>query len=249
MQLGVVGLGRMGANIVRRLARNGHSCVVFDRNPEPGKALAADAGAHAVADLAAVVAGLTAPRAVWIMLPAGAATESAVQELASHMQPGDVIIDGGQFVLEGRRAARPGAEGQGHPLSRHRDQWRRLGPGARLLPDDRRRQRAGRASRPHLRRTGARARRYPANAQARRPLPRRGAGISSRRAYRRRPFRQDDPQRHRIRDDAGLCRGLRHHEARIQPGLAAGASPRSRSLDRSPRSGVGGAWSRPGCST
>ena len=95
MQLGVVGLGRMGANIVRRLARNGHSCVVFDRNPEPGKVLAADVGAHAVEDLAAVVAGLSAPRAVWIMLPAGNATESAVQELASHMQPGDVIIDGG----------------------------------------------------------------------------------------------------------------------------------------------------------
>jgi 6-phosphogluconate dehydrogenase len=95
MQLGVVGLGRMGGNIVRRLARSGHSCVVFDRNPDPGKVLAAEAGATAAADLAGVVAGLAAPRAVWIMLPAGAATEAAVQELAGLMQPGDVIIDGG----------------------------------------------------------------------------------------------------------------------------------------------------------
>ncbi len=95
MQLGVVGLGRMGANIVRRLALSGHTCVVYDRNPEPGKILAAEAGATAASDLAGVVAGLAAPRAVWIMLPAGQATEAAVQELAGHMEPGDVIIDGG----------------------------------------------------------------------------------------------------------------------------------------------------------
>ncbi|MCP8940622.1 decarboxylating 6-phosphogluconate dehydrogenase [Alsobacter sp. SYSU M60028] len=95
MELGVVGLGRMGANIVRRLARNGHRCVVFDRNPEPGRVLAAEAGATTAADLAGVVAGLAAPRAVWVMLPAGAATEAAVQELAGLMEPGDVIIDGG----------------------------------------------------------------------------------------------------------------------------------------------------------
>ena len=95
MQLGVVGLGRMGANIVRRLARSGHSCVVFDRNPEPSRILAAEADATAAMNLADVVAGLAAPRAVWVMLPAGAATEDAVQELAGLMQPGDVIIDGG----------------------------------------------------------------------------------------------------------------------------------------------------------
>jgi 6-phosphogluconate dehydrogenase len=95
MQLGVVGLGRMGANIVRRLARSGHGCVVFDRNPEPGRILAAEAGATAAMDLVGVVAGLAAPRAVWVMLPAGAATEDAVQELAGLLQPGDIIIDGG----------------------------------------------------------------------------------------------------------------------------------------------------------
>ena len=73
MQLGMVGLGRMGANIVRRLMRDGHACVVYDRNPEPGRQLA-EAGAVAVGSLRDLVEALTPPRAVWIMLPAGAVT-------------------------------------------------------------------------------------------------------------------------------------------------------------------------------
>ena len=74
MQLGMVGLGRMGGNIVRRLLRAGHHCVAYDRDPAPGAALAAE-GAVAVADLPAMVAALDAPRALWVMLPAGAATD------------------------------------------------------------------------------------------------------------------------------------------------------------------------------
>ncbi|MBN8938180.1 MAG: decarboxylating 6-phosphogluconate dehydrogenase [Rhizobiales bacterium] len=94
MQLGVVGLGRMGANIVRRLIRAGHSCVVHDANPGPGQALAAE-GAIDTASLAALVQALTPPRAVWVMLPAGAVTEGAIAELAALLAPGDTIIDGG----------------------------------------------------------------------------------------------------------------------------------------------------------
>jgi 6-phosphogluconate dehydrogenase len=94
MQLGMIGLGRMGANIVRRLMRDGHACVVFDHDPAPGKALAAE-GARAVGSLAALVTSLTAPRAVWIMLPAGAPTEQTIDALASLLEPGDVAIDGG----------------------------------------------------------------------------------------------------------------------------------------------------------
>ncbi|GGH17678.1 6-phosphogluconate dehydrogenase [Alsobacter metallidurans] len=94
MQLGMVGLGRMGANIVRRLMRSGHECVVYDRNPEPGRQLAAD-GATAVADLAAMVASLQAPRHIWLMLPAGAITEATIAEFAALLSPGDVLIDGG----------------------------------------------------------------------------------------------------------------------------------------------------------
>ena len=73
MQLGMVGLGRMGGNIVRRLLRAGHDCVVWDRDPAPGAALATE-GARAVPGLAAMVAGLDAPRTIWVMLPSGAAT-------------------------------------------------------------------------------------------------------------------------------------------------------------------------------
>ncbi|MBN9064731.1 MAG: 6-phosphogluconate dehydrogenase (decarboxylating) [Rhizobiales bacterium 65-9] len=94
MQLGVIGLGRMGGNIVRRCMRAGHQCVVYDRDPKPGAALAAD-GATNAQSLAELVSKLSAPRAVWIMLPAGAVTQQAVDDLARVMSEGDVIIDGG----------------------------------------------------------------------------------------------------------------------------------------------------------
>jgi 6-phosphogluconate dehydrogenase len=94
MQLGMIGLGRMGANIVRRLMRAGHSCVVYDRAPEPGAALAAE-GATAVDSLAAMVAAMPAPRALWVMLPAGGPTESTIAALTPMLAKGDVIIDGG----------------------------------------------------------------------------------------------------------------------------------------------------------
>ena len=94
MQLGMIGLGRMGANIVRRLMKAGHSCVVFDRDPKPGAALAAE-GAKAVASLADLVAAMPTPRAIWVMLPAGAPTQSTLSALEPMLAKGDVIIDGG----------------------------------------------------------------------------------------------------------------------------------------------------------
>ncbi|MDO9501188.1 phosphogluconate dehydrogenase (NAD(+)-dependent, decarboxylating) [Falsiroseomonas sp.] len=94
MQLGMVGLGRMGGNLVRRLMRAGIACVVWDRDPAVVAALAAE-GAEAAADLPDLVRRLAAPRAVWVMLPAGAATEDAVAQLAGLLAPGDVAIDGG----------------------------------------------------------------------------------------------------------------------------------------------------------
>ncbi|MDI3309088.1 MAG: decarboxylating 6-phosphogluconate dehydrogenase [Acetobacteraceae bacterium] len=94
MQLGMIGLGRMGGNIVRRLLRAGHDCVVFDLDPAAREALAAE-GAQPADDLPALVAALTPPRAVWVMLPAGAPTEAALQDLAGLLAPGDVAIDGG----------------------------------------------------------------------------------------------------------------------------------------------------------
>ncbi|HEX4302533.1 MAG TPA: NADP-dependent phosphogluconate dehydrogenase, partial [Rhizomicrobium sp.] len=95
MQIGIVGLGRMGGNITRRLMKAGHRCVVYDVNPKPGEALAAD-GAKAVTSLADMVKALEgSPRAVWIMLPAGKITEDTVAQFAELMTKGDVIIDGG----------------------------------------------------------------------------------------------------------------------------------------------------------
>ena len=95
MQIGVIGLGRMGGNIVRRLTRAGHACVVYDANPEPGAQLAKE-GATAAASVPALVEALgSGPRAVWVMLPAGPITEATVTRLGELLQPGDTIIDGG----------------------------------------------------------------------------------------------------------------------------------------------------------
>jgi 6-phosphogluconate dehydrogenase len=94
MRLGMVGLGRMGANLVRRLQRAGIGAVVWDRDPAAIAALAAE-GAEPAQDLADLVARLDAPRAVWVMLPAGAATDGALATLAALLTPGDVAIDGG----------------------------------------------------------------------------------------------------------------------------------------------------------
>src|SRR4051812_13816857 len=99
MQLGMIGLGRMGANMARRLMRGGHQCVVYDRSPDSVKALAAE-GAKGSDSLAALVAGLAKPRAVWVMVPAGAPTESTVMELAGLLEPGDTVIDGGNSYFK-----------------------------------------------------------------------------------------------------------------------------------------------------
>lgn len=94
MQLGMIGLGRMGANMVRRLLRDGHQCVVFDLSPDNVKNLS-DEGATGTNSLNDFVDRLNKPRAVWLMVPAGNPTENTVMELAKLMEPGDTIIDGG----------------------------------------------------------------------------------------------------------------------------------------------------------
>jgi 6-phosphogluconate dehydrogenase len=93
-QLGMVGLGRMGANLVRRLMRGGHPCVVYDRSPGPIKQLS-DEGATGASTLDEFVAALDKPRAAWVMVPAGEITGNTIDELAKRMEPGDIIIDGG----------------------------------------------------------------------------------------------------------------------------------------------------------
>ncbi len=94
MQLGMIGLGRMGGNIVRRLMLNGHNCFVYDRDPAPGAVLVKE-GAAAEDSLSSLVKAMAAPRAIWVMLPAGAATEQTIETLSTLLEKGDVIIDGG----------------------------------------------------------------------------------------------------------------------------------------------------------
>ena len=105
MQLGFVGLGKMGLNMVTRLERGGHDIVAFDRSAE-AVSKAEEVKAAGVASLEALVAKLKAPRAVWVMVPAGDATESTINALAGLLSAGDVIIDGGNtnFHDDVRRA-------------------------------------------------------------------------------------------------------------------------------------------------
>jgi len=94
MQLGMVGLGRMGAGLVRRLMRDGHRCVVYDVSPDAVKALASD-GAAGAGSLAEFAAKLERPRTAWVMVPAGEITDKTIGSLAEVLEPGDTIIDGG----------------------------------------------------------------------------------------------------------------------------------------------------------
>ena len=104
MQIGMIGLGRMGANMVRRLLRGGHECVVNDRSPEAIKAVV-DEGATGAASLDAFVAKLKPPRAIWLMIPA-ALVDTMLTQLVSVVSAGDVIIDGGNsyYIDDIRRA-------------------------------------------------------------------------------------------------------------------------------------------------
>lgn len=106
MQLGMIGLGRMGGNIVRRLMRDGHDSVVYDKSTDAVKHLA-DEGARPARSVQDLVGQLTPPRAVWVMLPAGDITEATVGELAQILQSGDIAIDGGNSFYQDdiRRAA------------------------------------------------------------------------------------------------------------------------------------------------
>jgi len=99
MQLGMIGLGRMGGNIVRRLMRAGHHCVVYDKSADAVRGLAGE-GAAPSRDLADFVNQLDKPHAVWVMLPAGAITHATIVELADLLEKGDTLIDGGNSFFQ-----------------------------------------------------------------------------------------------------------------------------------------------------
>lgn len=112
MQLGMIGLGRMGANIARRLMRHGHDCVVFNRSKEKVQQLAEE-GAFPTYTLDDFVAKLKTPRVIWLMVPAGEPTEKIINELADKLSIGDILIDGGNsyYIDDIRRAQKLNLQG------------------------------------------------------------------------------------------------------------------------------------------
>ena len=227
----MVGLGRMGANMARRLMRDGHRIVAFDVSPDAVAALAKD-GARG--RLLAGGPGLEARRA-----PLGLGDGSGRRD---HREDDRGPRRGArarrrdrrrrQLLLPRRHPPRRGAAREGDRLRRLRDQRRRLRPRARLLPDDRRPRRGGRAPRPGLRDAGPRGRGGRAHAGS---LRRRDPGrerLPALRPQRRRPLREDGPQRNRVRDDGRLRRGPQHpRERERRQGRA-----RGRRRDRAARS-------------
>jgi 6-phosphogluconate dehydrogenase len=107
MELGMIGLGRMGGNMARRLLKGGHRVVTFNRSPGPNRQLAAEAGSVPAFSIAELVSTLAVPRAIWVMVPAGAPTDDMINEVAGLLTPGDIIIDGGNTFYKDdiRRAA------------------------------------------------------------------------------------------------------------------------------------------------
>ena len=154
MQLGMVGLGRMGANMVRRLMKAGHNCVVFDMFPKAVEDLVKEKAVGA-SSLQEFVSKLQKPRAIWLMVPA-AVVDETIAGITPHLEEGDILIDGGNsYYIDDIRRAKDLAP-KGYPLRGRRYQRWRLGPRTRLLHDDRRRRGCRTASRPDLPDAGSR---------------------------------------------------------------------------------------------
>ena len=211
MQLGMIGLGRMGANLVRRLMRDGHHCVAYDVNADVVKSLAGE-GADGANSLEEFVGKLDEAAEHLDHGPgrdrgpdADDAGAAARRRRRGHRRR--------QLLLPRRHHPVQGAEGEGAALPRRRHQRRRVGPGARVLPDDRRGRRRGARLDPIFRTiapglgtvepTPGRARRFPGV-----------RGLPALRAVRRRALRQDGAQRHRVRHDGRDRRGAVDHQAR-----------------------------------
>src|SRR6201986_1957588 len=222
MQLGMIGLGRMGANIARRVADNGHECVVYDPDSDAVKAMAGEPNTTGVYSLAELKEKMTAPRIVWVMVPAGNITQSVIEALGETLESGDIVIDGGNSYYRddlkhskmlsekgihlidcGTSGGVWGRErgyclmigGDDYAFSHAEPLFKTIAPGVDAAPRT-----PGRA--------GRRRRAAP-------PGPRRGGRASRKRLSALRPvrggaLREDGAQRHRVRHDGLARRGAEH---------------------------------------
>ena len=208
MQLGMIGLGRMGANMVERLMKAGHDLVVYDAHPAAVKQLAS-LGATGAASLQDFVARLAKPRAVWLMIPA-AVVDPVLADVVPLLEPGDIVIDGGNSYYHDdiRRAGELKAKGlhyvdvgvSGGVWGKERGYCQMIGGEEEIV---RRLDPIFRALAPGV---GAAPRTPGATGEP----DQAEEGYLHCGAERRRSLRQDGPQRHRIRPDGGLCRGPEH---------------------------------------
>ena len=208
MQLGMVGLGRMGANMVRRLIQVGHRCTVFDMFPKAVEDLAKE-GATGAASLADFVKKLEQPRAIWLMVPA-AVVDKTIADLLPLLEPGDILIDGGNsyYVDDIRRAKELAPKGihyvdvgtSGGVWGLERGYCMMIGGEKEVVQH----------LDPHFRHAGAGHRRHPAHAGPRETRRHLRAGLPALRSQWRGSFRQDGPQRHRVWHHGGVCGRLGH---------------------------------------
>ncbi len=264
MQLGMIGLGRMGANLVRRLMRDGHECVVYDvSQPTPSTQLAGEGatGAYSLDEFVAKLDARRAPCGSWC--PAAFVERHRRRSWSRTSSRATSSSTAATRTTATTSTAPRALRAQGHPLRRRRHERRRVRPRARLLPDDRRR---GRRRQPTSTRS-SRPSRPGVDAAPRTPGPHRRPvdgreRLPALRAERRRPLREDGPQRHRVRDHGRVRRGPEHPaQRRRRQGRPPEPTPRPRrcatrsttsttsTSPRSPRCGGGAAWSRRGCST
>ena len=183
MQLGMIGLGRMGANMVRRLLKGGHQCVVYNRSAKAVAELAKES-AVGTTSLADFTKNLTKPSR-GLVDGAGRCGGRCHRRSAASSRAGRHFDRWRQFLLRRRHPPRQGTRPEGNPLRRRRHQRRRLGIGARLLHDDRRRGRCGEASRPDFRHPCPGPRRHPSHAgtrKGRRQRPNKAICIADRMA-------------------------------------------------------------------